>query len=81
MRVNYPMYFKALGFANLLYDPASNQFEQSEIESAISKIIGNWKEKYPHLALKEQNLRYDNIINFNLSFLAEIQGLNFDGGQ
>jgi hypothetical protein len=26
-------------------------------------------------------LRYDNIINFNLSFLAEIQGLNFDGGQ
>jgi hypothetical protein len=81
MRVNYPMYFKALGFANLLYDPASNQFEQSEIESAISKIIGNWKEKYPHLAWKEQNLRYDNIINFNLSFLAEIQGLNFDGGQ
>ena len=81
MQVNYPMYFKALGFANLLYDPASNQFEQSEIESAISKIIGNWKEKYPHLAWKEQNLRYDNIINFNLSFLAEIQGLNFDGGQ
>lgn len=81
MQVNYPMYFKQLGFVNWLYDPASNQFEKDEIETEISDIISRWREKYPKLAWNNQNLQYDNIINFNLSFLAEIMALNFDGGQ
>lgn len=81
MRVNYPMYFKALGFGGMLYDMASNQFEKEEIGEEAGKIIATWKEKYPHLMWRNSNLRYDNIINFNLSFLAEIQALNFESSQ
>lgn len=81
MEVNYPGYFLALGFHGQLYDPASNQFEKEEIEEEIGEIISEWKEKYPNLEWKTQNLRYDSILSFNQSFLAEIQALNFEGGK
>lgn len=81
MQINYPSFFQALGFPSSFYDPASNQFERREIEVEVERIIENWREKYPMLEWKEQNIRYDNIISFNQSFLAEIQILNFDGGK
>jgi hypothetical protein len=81
MEVNYPGYFHALGFHGQLFDPASNQFEKEEIEEEIGDIISEWKEKYPNLEWKTQNLRYDHILSFNQSFLAEIQTLNFEGGK
>ena len=81
MEVNYPGYFLALGFHGQLFDPASNQFEKEEIEDEIGEIIREWKEKYPNLEWKTQQLRYDDILSFNQSFLAEIQSLNFEGGK
>jgi hypothetical protein len=78
MEVNYPGYFHALGFQGQLFDPASNQFEKDEIEEKISDIIRDWKEKYPNLEWKTQNLRYEHILSFNQSFLNEIQALNFE---
>jgi hypothetical protein len=81
MEVNYPGYFLALGFHGQLFDPASNQFEKEEIEDEIGEIIREWKEKYPNLEWKTQQLRYDDILSFNQSFLTEIQGLNFEGGK
>jgi hypothetical protein len=81
MEINYPGYFLALGFHGQLFDPASNQFEKEEIEEEIGEIISEWKEKYPNLEWKSQNLRYDHILSFNQSFLNEIQSLNFDGGK
>jgi hypothetical protein len=79
MEINYPGYFLDIGFKGQLYDPASNQFEEEEIEDAIEQIIGSWREKYPFLAWKKTNIRYNNILSFNQSFLGEIQALNFDG--
>jgi len=81
MEINYPAFFQPLGFTGQLYDPASNHFEEEEIEDGIESIIRNWKEKYPFLVWKSSNIRYDNINSFNLSFLTEVQGLNFDGGK
>jgi len=81
MEVNYPGYFHALGFHGQLFDPASNQFENEEIEEKIGEIITEWKEKYPNLQWKAQQLRYDDILSFNQSFLNEIQSLNFEGGK
>ncbi len=78
MEVNYPGYFLTLGFRGQLFDAASNQFEKEEIENKIGLIISASKEKYPWLEWKTQNLRYDDVISFNLSFLNEIQALNFD---
>jgi hypothetical protein len=79
MEVNYPGYFLDIGFKGQLYDPASNQFEEEEIEDAIEHIIISWREKYPLLVWKKTNIRYNNILSFSQSFLGEIQGLNFDG--
>lgn len=81
MQINYPAYFLAVGFKDQLFDGAANQFEKNEIEEEIQKIIRNWQEKYPNLTWKDQNIRYDNIISFNQSFLNEIQALNFEGGK
>lgn len=81
MEVNYPSFFNAIGFRDRLYDPASSQFENSEIEEGIEKIIQEWMEKYPNLMWRSSNMRYDNIISFNQSFLSEVQQLNFDGGK
>lgn len=81
MEINYPGFFNAIGFRDRLYDPASGQFENSEIEEGIDKIIQEWREKYPNLVWRSSNMRYDNIISFNQSFLSEIQQLNFDGGK
>ena len=79
MEINYPGFFPAIGFKGQLYDPASNQFEKEEIEDGIEFIISTWMDKYPFLMWKPTNIRYDNILSFNQSFLSEIQGLNFDG--
>jgi hypothetical protein len=79
MEINYPDYFQALGFKGKLYDAAANQFEKQEIEAHVDQIIATWIEKYPGLAWKASNIRYDSIISFNHSFLNEIQALNFEG--
>jgi hypothetical protein len=79
MEINYPGFFHDIGFRGLLYDPASNQFEKEEIEDGVGLIINSWQDKYPFLEWKPTNIRYDNILSFNQSFLGEIQALNFDG--
>ena len=81
MEINYPDYFMHLDFQGKLYDPAANQFEKQEIEDHVERIISAWTEKYPSLVWKASNIRYDNIISFNQSFLNEIQGLNFEGAK
>ena len=81
MEINYPDYFMHLDFQGKLYDPAANQFEKQEIEDHVEQIISAWTEKYPSLVWKASNIRYDNIISFNQSFLNEIQGLNFEGAK
>ncbi len=79
MEINYPDFFLDIGFKGQLYDPASNQFEKEEIEDAVEYILSCWRDKYPFLSWKPTNIRYDNILSFNQSFLGEIQSLNFDG--
>ncbi len=78
MQVNYTAFFKALGFQRLFYDAAANKFDQDEIIEEISTIQQRWKEKYPLLEMKTQNLRFDNLVNFNYSFTNEMELLNLD---
>ena len=75
MMVNYPDYFAALGY-DRYYDPAKNKFESEEIIEKIKTIQGKWKEKYPLLEFKTQNLRFDNLVNFDFTFTNEIEFLN-----
>jgi hypothetical protein len=77
MQVNHPEYFRDLGFATL-YDREKNQFERSTIEDIVEGIVERWQSKYPALAWKRSNIKYDSLLSFDHSFLAEVQGLNMD---
>jgi hypothetical protein len=81
MQVNYPAYFAALGFTIKYYDETAMKFDKDEIEEEIKTIMDKWKAKYPNLVFKTQNLKYTNPVDFNHSFTAEIQNLNFDAGR
>ena len=77
MMVNYSDYFAALGHKRY-YDPAKNQFAEEEISEKIKAIQERWKDKYPLLDFKTQNLRFDNLVNFDYSFTNELEFLNME---
>ncbi len=78
MMVNYPEYFVALGYKTAYYDPKENEFASSGIIEKIKEIQGRWKDKYPLLDFKTQNLKFDNLVNFNYAFTTEMELLNTD---
>jgi len=78
MMVNYPEYFVALGYTIAYYDPKNNQFASEAIIDKIKEIQNRWKNKYPLMDFKTANLRFDNLVNFNYSFVNEMEFLNME---
>lgn len=78
MMVNYPAYFKELGFTREYYDSEKEEFNQPAIMEKIQSIEKVWKEKYSNLNLKTDKLKFDNIGSFNQSFTTEIEYLNLE---
>ncbi|MBI5858274.1 MAG: hypothetical protein HZB42_11585 [Sphingobacteriales bacterium] len=78
IRVNYPEYFSALGYKIAYYDPKQNQFASQSIIDSIKEIQNRWKDKFPLLDFKTQNLKFDNLVNFNHTFTTELELLNTD---
>lgn len=78
MQVNYPDYFTALGFTEEYYDGSADRFNTDKILEKLNDIINSWTKKYPKLSIKTQHLKFDNMINFNHSYTAELQLLNFE---
>jgi hypothetical protein len=76
IRINYGDYFRALGFKEVYYDSVKGTFNSDAIINKIKKIQDLWKEKYPASDFKVQNLRFDNLVNFNQTFVTEIEYLN-----
>jgi hypothetical protein len=81
MQVNYSSYFLALGYQDAYYDIFKNQFNAEDIIEKIREIQEKWKGKYPNLDFKTQNIRFDNLVNFNHTFVSEIQLLNMDANK
>lgn len=78
MMVNCPEFFRDLGFPEMYYDSAGNRFDQEGIRERIYGIQERWKEKYPLMDFNVQNLRFDNLVNFNHTFTNEMEFLNLD---
>ena len=78
MMVNYPEFFDALGSKTRYYDPSKNQFAREAITEKIKEIQVKWKDKYPNMDFKTQNLRFDSLVNFDLAFTNEMEFLNMD---
>lgn len=81
MQVNYSSYFLALGYSETYFDVFKNQFNTDEIVDKIKEIQGRWKSKYPNMDFRTNNLRFDSLVNFNYTFVTEIQYLNMDGNK
>lgn len=78
MMVNYSDYFADLGFGKPYYDEQKNKFDEYAIISRIKEVQGPWKDKYPNMDFKFQNLRFDNLVSFDLSFTNEMEFLNME---
>lgn len=78
MMVNYADYFKALGYKSSYYDSATGRFEAGEIAEQIRHIQTKWKEKYPMMDFKYQNLKYDTLASFDYTFTTEMEFLNME---
>ncbi|HRF23405.1 MAG TPA: hypothetical protein PLR98_04555 [Chitinophagaceae bacterium] len=76
MMINYADYFTDLGFGNPYFNAKEKRFSQQAILDKIATIQGRWREKFPLLEIKTQNLRFDSLINFNTSFTTELSLLN-----
>lgn len=76
MKVVYAGFFHDLGFGYVFFNSSKGEFNVQMIEEEIQAIINNWKEKYPQLAFKTENLKYDSLLNFTHSFTAEVEFVN-----
>jgi hypothetical protein len=78
MMVNYTDYFAALGYTPGYYNAQRNKFEQDDIIEQIKLIQNRWRDKYPNMDFKTQNLRFDTLTNFDLTFTNEMEFLNME---
>lgn len=76
MKVSYADFFRDLGFSEELYNSKTQKFNSELIEQKIATIINAWREKYPQINFKTENLKYDSLLSFTLSFTAEIEFVN-----
>ena len=81
MMVNHGEFFKALGFNVSYYDVQTKRFDGDKIAARIRQIIDTWKPKYPNLKMKLENLKYDSLVNFNVSFTTEVEYLNVEANR
>jgi len=78
MMVNHGEFFKALGFNASYFDSQTKNFDADKITARIRQIIDTWKPKYPNLKMKLENLKYDSLVSFNVSFTTEVEFLNVE---
>jgi len=78
MMINYPDYFRDLGFKEEFYNIESKQYNQQAIIDRIKQIEERWKEKYPELSFKTDKLKFDNKVAFNQTFTSEVEYLNLE---
>lgn len=78
MMVNYSEYFAALGFGEKYYDAVTKHFNAGAIAERIKQVQEKWKPKYVNMDFRFNNLRFDTMLNFNLSFTNEVQFLNME---
>ncbi len=78
MQVNYPEYFKALGYTQPLYMPVANKFEQDVIAGRVRQIQNQWRQKYPLMNFNTDQISYASLLRFNQSFTNQIELLNLN---
>ncbi|ANE51785.1 hypothetical protein [Flavisolibacter tropicus] len=78
MMVNYPDYFKELGFKTSYYNSETKEFNKEAITKSIESIQEHWKPKYPDLKFPVDKLKFDDMVSFNQTFTSEVEFLNLE---
>ncbi len=76
--VLYTDYFQELGASNGYFDPKTEKFSTSKIESKIKSIINESKHEYTELNFNTRRLNYSSLLMFAESFLIEFAELNYN---
>lgn len=77
MQVNYPAFFKELGYSQY-YDPFTNRFKEDAIIKYMRAVETQWKDRFPYMNIRTENLNFINLVAFNYSFTTIIEKLNMD---
>ena len=78
MMVNYPDFFKELGFKTSYYNSETKAFDKEAITKSIESIQEHWKTKYPDFKMAIDKLKFDDMMSFNQTFTSEIEFLNLE---
>lgn len=78
MMVNYPNYFRELGFTVPFTDADGSVLLGDEILRAVEAVEAEWKNKYPDMKMRPDKLKFDSLLSFNQSFTGEIEFLNME---
>ncbi|MGJ7031051.1 hypothetical protein [Niabella hirudinis] len=78
MEVNYPSFFKALGYNEPYFDTATNRFKEDAVIKYIRNVEGQWRERYPYMSFGTEALNFSGLTAFNNSFTTQIEKLNMD---
>jgi hypothetical protein len=76
MHINYASFFKELGFTEGYYNEGT--FKMFDIQKKIDKIISGAQEKYPQLQFNTDQLNFTSLVDFNQSFLKQMELLHFE---
>lgn len=76
MQINHASYFEELGIVQ--HYISQGKLKEKSINQSIEFYIQEFKDKYPYLSFNSNNLDFSTLLNFNTSFLTEMQSLNFD---
>jgi hypothetical protein len=71
-------FFTALGEGEVLYDATAGKFQEQVINAKIEAIIKEGVDQYPELKFNITNLKYDSLVSFLRTYVAEIQQLNYN---
>ncbi len=71
-------YFTALGAGEKLYDSAAGKFSEQAIINRVNTIITEGAALYPELKFNTANLKFDSMVSFLRTYVAEIQQLNYN---
>ncbi|HEY3251672.1 MAG TPA: hypothetical protein VGK25_11190 [Ignavibacteria bacterium] len=71
-------YFHELGLTEIYYDAAAGKFNEPLTKEKINSIIKEGLELYPELKFNVENLKFDTLISFLRTFIAEMQQLNYN---
>lgn len=70
-------YFLELGVTEKYFDPAAAKFNEQLTKKYIDEVIKDGVELYPELKFNTGNLKFDSLLSFLRTFIAEMQQLNY----